>query len=106
MISTEFPKRHIHLGTRLEAAERVRSGRAEACDIARALGVDEAEVRRWVESGEKPVTFDDLFVPPEAQRLTRRARRLVALIAQAERDIRALTARLVEGRRGEPQGAD
>jgi hypothetical protein len=98
--------RNILLCTGLLAALRLLSGRAEACDIARALGVDEAEVRRWVESGEKPVTFDDLFVPPEAQRLTRRARRLVALIAQAERDIRALTARLVEGRRGEPQGAD
>jgi hypothetical protein len=47
-----------------------------------------------------------VFAPPEARRLTRRAQRLVALIAQADREIRALTALLLEGRSRAPQGAD
>ena len=106
MSSTDRNRRHVHLGTRLETAERVRLGAVSAAEAARALGVDEDDVIRWVGSGEKPVSIDEVFAPPEAQRLTRRARRLVALIAQAERDIRALTARMLEGRRHEPQGAD
>jgi hypothetical protein len=106
MISTERQRRHIHIGARLEAAERVRRGVASAAETARSLGVSEEEVMSWVRSGERPMSVDDVFAPPEARRLTRRAERLVALIAQAERDIRALTARLVEGRRREPQGAD
>jgi len=106
MSSTERNRRHIHMGTRLETAERVRRGLLGAAEAARSLGVGEDEVARWVQSGERPMSLDDVFAPPEARRLTRRARRLVALIARAERDIRALTARLVEGRRREPQGAD
>jgi len=105
MSSTDRNRRHVHLGTRLETAERVRSVES-AAEAARALGVDEDDVIRWVGSGEKPVSIDEVFAPPEAQRLTRRARRLVALIAQAERDIRALTARMLEGHHREPQGAD
>jgi hypothetical protein len=106
MISTDTNRRHIHLGTRLEAAERVRRGEASARETALSLGVEEAEVERWVASGEKPIAIDDVFAPPEVRRLTRRAQRLVALIAQADRDIRALTARLLEGRSRAPQGAD
>ena len=106
MKSTEGNRRHIHLGTRLDTAERVRRGLLDAAEAARSLGVDEDEVMRWVRSGEKPLNVEDVFTPPEAQRLTRRARRLVALIARAERDIRALTARLLEGRGREAQGAD
>ena len=106
MSSTDRNRRHVHLGTRLETAERVRLGAVSAAEAARALGVDEDDVIRWVGSGEKPVSIDEVFAPPEAQRLTRRARRLVALIAQAERDIRALTARMLEGHHREPQGAD
>ena len=40
--------RHVHLGTRMEVAERVRSGRVTAMEAARDLGVEEREVRRWV----------------------------------------------------------
>lgn len=105
-VSTDRTRKHIHLGTRLEAAERVRRGETSAREAAQSLGVPESEVLRWVASGEKPISLDDVFVPPEVQRLTRRAQRLVALIAAAERDIRALTQRLVEGRRRAPQGAD
>ncbi len=106
MSSTESSRRHVHLGTRLETAERVRRRLVGAAEAARSLGVEEGEVMRWVESGERPVSLDDMFASPEARRLARRARRLVAMIAQAERDIRALTVRLLEGRGREPQGAD
>jgi hypothetical protein len=104
--TTERARKHIHLGTRLETAERVRRGEASAREAARSLGVPESEIQRWVQSGEKPVTLDEVVVPPEVRRLTRRAQRLVALISAAEREIRALTQRLAEGRGRVPQGAD
>lgn len=105
-IATERARKHIHLGTRLETAERVRRGATSAREAAQCLGVPESEVQRWVQSGEKPVTLEEVVVPPEVRRLTRRAQRLVALITAAEREIRALTQRLAEGRRSAPQGAD
>jgi len=104
--SPDRTRKHIHLGTRLEAAERVRRGETSAREAAQALGVAESEVQRWVASDEKPIAIEDVVVAPEVRRLTRRAQRLVALIAAAEREIRSLTQRLVEGRRRSPQGAD
>ena len=89
--------RHIHLGTRAEIAQRVRSGRTTALEAARELGIEEREVRRWVESGERPLVLDEIVASPEALRLTRRARRLVALITACEATIRALTRRLEAG---------
>jgi len=89
--------RHIHLGTRLEIAEKVRGGELAAAEAARSLGVAESEVLRWVASGERPLSFDDVLVPPDVQRLTRRAQRLVALIAKADDAIRSLTQRLAQG---------
>jgi hypothetical protein len=100
------PRRHIHLGARLEAAEKVRRGETTARDAAAALGVDEGEVLRWVASGERPLSFDDVLVSPEAQRLTRRAQRLVALISEADDAIRGLTQLLAQGRRGAARGAE
>ena len=92
-------RRHIHLGTRLETAEKVRRGELSAREAADALGVAEGEVLRWVESGERPVSIEEVFVTPEARRLTRRARRLVALIAEADVAIREMTKRLTHRRR-------
>ena len=85
------------MGTRLEVAERVRRGLVDAAEAARSLGVDEGEVARWVASGERPMSLDDVFAPPEARRLTRRAQRLVALITSCDATIRSLTRRLEAG---------
>ena len=98
-------RRHIHLGTRLEVAESVRRGETTPELAAQRLDVPASEVRRWVASDERPVTFEEVLVSPEARRLTRRAERLVELIAQAEVTIRTLTQQLVGGKRG-AQGAD
>jgi hypothetical protein len=98
-------RKHIHLGTRLEVAESIRRGETTPEQAAQNLGVAPGEVRRWVASGERPVTFEEVLVSPEARRLTRRAERLVALIAQADATIRLLTHRLVGGKRA-TQGAD
>jgi hypothetical protein len=98
------PRRHIHLGTRLEVAEKVRRGELAVRAAADALGVPEAEVARWVESADRPMTIDEVVVTPEARRLTRRAQRLVALISDADAAIREMTQRL--GRGSPPQGAD
>ena len=99
------PRRHIHLGTRLEMAERVRRGELTAREAADRLGVREAEVAFWLASGERPVTIDEVVVTAEARRLTRRAERLVALIEEADAAIREMTQRLGRAR-GAPQGAE
>jgi transposase-like protein len=91
--------RHVHLGTRLEIAERVRRAEVSASEAAARLGVDEADVLRWVESAERPLEVDEIVASPEALRLTRRARRLVALIAACDATIRLLTKRLETGER-------
>ena len=98
--------RHIHLGTRLEVAESVRSHHSTAEEAAEALGVPVAEVMDWVASGERAVSIDEVLVSPDAQRLTRRAQRLVALIAQADAAIRELTDRLVQATRAAHHGAE
>lgn len=89
--------RHVHLGTRLEVAESIRRHRATPEEAAQALGVPVREVLEWVASGERPVSIDEVLVSPDAQRLTRRAQRLVALIARADAAIRELTDRLAHG---------
>ena len=86
--------RHVHLGTRLEVAERVRRAEVTAREAARGLGVEEADVLRWVASGERLVEVDAIVASPEALRLTRRARRLVRMIAACDAAIRVLTRRL------------
>ncbi len=88
------PHRHVHLGTRLEVAERVRRAELTANEAARGLGVEESEVMRWVESAERPLALEEVVASAEALRLTRRARRLVALIAACDAAIRELTRRL------------
>lgn len=98
--------RHIHLGTRLEVAEKVRRGESTAEEVAARLDVTPGEVLRWVASGERPITFDEVLVSPEACRLTRRAARLVALIGAADGTIRALTRRLAARRSAAVQGAE
>ena len=87
-------RRHIPLGARLEAAERVRAGALGLDDVAQELGVDRAEVERWVASGERPVSIADVVASPEERRLARRAEALVELIAAADALIRRLNERL------------
>lgn len=92
--STSNRRRHVSLGARLEIAERIRAGALCAADAAHELGVDCAEVERWVASGERPVSVADLFASPQERRLTRRAEALVELIAAADALIRELQERL------------
>ncbi len=99
-------QRHVHLGTRLEVAESIRQHRSTPEEAAQALGVPVREVMDWVASGERAVSIDEVLVSPDAQRLTRRAQRLVALIAQADAAIRELTDRLVHGVRAAHHGAE
>ncbi len=98
--------RHVHLGTRLEVAESIRRRQSTPEEAAQALGVPVSEVMAWVASSERSVSIDEVLVSPEAQRLTRRAQRLVALIAQADAAIRELTERLARGTRVAHHGAE
>lgn len=87
-------RRHIPLGERLEAAERVRSGRMDVLTAAMKLGVPPDEIERWVASRERAVSVAEVVSSPAEVRLTRRAERLVALIAAADSVIGRLTDRL------------
>jgi len=89
-------RRHVHLGERLEVAARVRSGAVSLEAAARRLRVDAAEVASWVAAAERAVTVDEVLVPQDVLRLTRRAQRLVALIEAAEAAIRALGGELAK----------
>jgi hypothetical protein len=90
-LQTSTRRRHIPLGERLEAAEQVRSGRMDVLTAAMKLGVPPDEIERWVASRERPVTVAEVLTSPAELRLTRRAERLVSLIAAADAMIHALT---------------
>jgi len=93
-MQTSTRRRHIPLGERLDAAEEIRAGRMDVLTAAMKLGVPPEEIERWVASRERPVTFAEVVTSPAELRLTRRAERLVALIAAADALIHALTGRL------------
>jgi hypothetical protein len=90
--------RHIHLGERLDATARIRLGAATAREVALELNVDTADVLRWMEihAEERNLTLDEVRVPPDVLRLSRRAERLVELIATADVTIRVLNRMLAE----------
>jgi hypothetical protein len=93
-LQTSTRRRHIPLGERLEAAEHIRAGRMDVLATAMKMGVPPEEIERWVASRERPVTVAEVLASPAELRLTRRAERLVALIATADTMIRLLTDRL------------
>ena len=91
-------RRHVHLGERLDAIARIRVGGASARQVALELNVDTADVLRWMEihAEERNVTLDEVRVPADVLRLSRRAERLVELIATADVTIRVLNRMLAE----------
>jgi hypothetical protein len=91
-------RKHIHLGERLQAIESVRSGRLTADGAAAGLEVTVEEIHEWmrIHSGDRIVCLDEARASPEALRLSRRAERLVELIAAADLTIRILSRMLTE----------
>ena len=91
-------KRHIHLGERLEAIDAIRGGRITVEQAAASFDLPAEEIRAWMQmhSGDRIVTLDEARVSPEALRLSRRAERLVELIAAADLTIRVLSRMLTE----------
>lgn len=91
--------RHVHLGDRLDAIERIRAGQSTPETAAEELGVSAEQVHTWmqVHADDRIVALDDTRISPEVRRLSRRAERLVALIANAELTIRILSRMLAEG---------
>ena len=91
--------RHVHLGDRLLAIGRVRSGVATVEEAARELGVTRDEVLEWItrHAGERLLSLEELRAQgsPEMLRLARRAQRLAQLVAEAERSLRSLNQELV-----------
>jgi len=87
-------RRFVHLGDRLLAIGRIRSGAASVEQVAHELDVDPFEVLHWIDvhHAERTVTFEELReqCSPETARLTRRVQRLADLVAQAERLLRDL----------------
>lgn len=87
-------RRFVHLGERLLALGRIRSGLQTVPEAAHELGVPEEAVRNWLtlHAGERVLSFSEARGEPSAQALalSRRAQRLAELIAEAERELRAL----------------
>ena len=95
--------RHVHLGERLEAIERIRRGELDVEGAALRWGVEPDEIRRWLEmhAGDRPLTLEEVVQSPDVVRLTKRAQRLAELIATSESTIRMLHSML---RRAANQG--
>jgi DNA-directed RNA polymerase specialized sigma subunit len=91
-------RRHIHLGERLDAIERIRAGEATPEQVSAELEVLPEEVHQWmqVHADDRIVSLDETRVQPEVRRLSRRAERLVELIANADVTIRILNRMLAE----------
>jgi hypothetical protein len=93
--------RHVHLGDRLLAIGRVRSGLATVDEVARDHAVTRDDVLDWItqHAGDRTVTLGELRAQgsPEMLRLAQRAQRLAELVAEAERDLRSLNQELVRG---------
>ena len=102
-------RRHVHLGDRLDAIARIRAGEITAEQVATELDVLTEEVHQWlqVHGDDRIVSLDETRVLPEVRRLSRRAERLVELIANADVTIRVLNRMLAEtsaGRSPTPEG--
>ncbi len=89
-------RRHVHLGERLDAIETIRRGELSLGQAAAQLGVTPAQVLHWmnIHADDRAVRVEDVVVPADVQRLTRRAQRLVALISAADSTIRVLNRQL------------
>jgi hypothetical protein len=91
-------RRHVHLGERLDLIERIRASRLTAEQAADEAGVSVEEVQMWMQihADDRIVALDDTRVSPEVRRLSKRAERLVELIANADLTIRILNRMLSE----------
>jgi hypothetical protein len=85
--------KHVHLGDRLLAIGRIRSGLATVDEVAAGNGV----TRITQHAGERMVTLGELRAQgsPQMLRLAQRAQRLAGLVAEAERSLRALNQELL-----------
>ena len=101
--SGEPPRRtrFVHLGDRLLAIGRIRSGVASVDLIAQEYGVGTEDVLGWIDahSGDRFTSLDELrpFGSPEMRGLAQRARHLANLVAEADRLIRELHQEYVLG---------
>ncbi len=95
-------RRHVHLGDRLAAIERIRTGQStpEQVSVELEVGLDEVHLWMQVHADDRIVSLEETRVSPEVQRLSRRAERLVELIAGADVTIRVLNRMLAEAATG------
>jgi len=84
----------VHLGDRLLAIGRIRSGVASIELVAEELDVEPGEVVNWLHlhGDDSVMSLDDVRDgdTPEMRSLTRRARLLAELVTEADRAIREL----------------
>lgn len=87
-------RKFVHLGDRLDAIDRIREGRTDVERAARELGVTPAQVRDWqrMHAADRTVTLAEVRGPrtPEEARLGARVKLLARLVADADRELRAL----------------
>jgi hypothetical protein len=91
--------RHVHLGERLAAIERIRRGRHTPEEAAAEAGVPVEEVMRWLEvhGEDRIMRVDEVAEPEEVRNLTQRLQMLVDMIGSAEEEIRGLVRQLARG---------
>lgn len=93
--------KHVHLGERLEAIDRIREGAAGIDQVAREMGVSAGVVRDWQRhhAGDRMVSLAEIRHPqsPEESRLATRVQLLARLVADADRELRLLHEEFIRG---------
>lgn len=94
-------RRFVHLGDRLLAIGRIRSGTLTVEEAAAEIGVAAEDVIAWQRQHafERLVSVEEIRSPRSAQvqRLARRAERLAGLVTDTERELRELHQELLRG---------
>jgi len=89
--------RHFHLGDRLHALERIRTGRTTVEDCARGLQVQADVIREWLtrHGADRPTSIGEIVRDSERSLLERRVERLRECLADTERELTRLHKQLV-----------
>ena len=89
--------RHVHLGVRLHAVERIRDGRTTLDECARELELDPGVIREWLahHGDDRPTSVREIMQDSERFQLERRVERLRECLARAERELARLHRQLV-----------
>jgi transposase-like protein len=89
--------RHVHLGDRLRAVERIRAGETTVEACARELELQPGVIREWLAryGADRPTSIGEIVRGSERSLLERRVARLRECLATTERELTRLHKQLV-----------